>query len=92
MKIALVEDYAAEGWPSMALYAEQLAVHLAALPSPRSPVEIVRVQPRRPLPRLAGRVGNWITLLSRWTVYQAIARRVRADVYHVLDHSYANLI
>ncbi len=75
---------------SMKLYAERLG---AALEGQGVPVE--RVRPRDLLPEGWRRVGLLDKLDSyagRFVLYPRIARRLQADVFHVVDHGQAYLL
>ena len=98
LRVGIVCDLVEEGWPSMDLVAERLFDQLARRPDG---VELVRLRPRmrrrftsipgfadhsraRILDRLANRYFDY----PRWLA----PRRDRADVFHVIDHSYAHLV
>jgi len=97
--LAILTDFPDEGWPSMDLCADMLLDHL-----PRGgplAVEAARLCP--PFRRLATRlpsVGRWHAtfnadrLLNRFIVFPRYARRAirRFDLFHVADHTYAQLV
>lgn len=92
--LAVLCDFAEEGWPSMDLAAEMLLDQLAS----RHAHELVatRVQPtyRRaltPLPR-AGRNADRLLNRMVWYPRHVRAIRDRFDVFHVCDHSYSQLL
>src|SRR5437763_576047 len=94
--LAVMRDFAEEGWPSMDLAAEMLLAHV-----PAAGLRAEHVAPpfRRPLRRLAGLVGagrvhNAHRLLNRHWTYPRHARALRGryDLFHVVDHSYAQLV
>jgi len=97
LKLALLMDPREEGWPSMDLVGDALLEGLSALPSE---VEVTGVRP--PMPRLVQRlpgVGersafNADRLLTRFGGYpaQALLARGQYDAFHVVDHSYAQLV
>ena len=100
LRVAIVADYPEEGWPSMDLVAGMILDHLR-LGHARE-VEAVRVCPpyRRRLGRLPGRrlahaARNADRALNRHADYPRyllrLARREPFDVYHIVDHSYAQL-
>ncbi|MFL5348767.1 MAG: glycosyltransferase family 4 protein [Hyalangium sp.] len=97
LKLALLMDPREEGWPSMDLVGEALEEELSAL---RSEVEVAAVRPPIPrliqrLPRLPGRTAfNADRLLTRFGAYpaRALLERGRYDAFHVVDHSYAQLV
>jgi glycosyltransferase involved in cell wall biosynthesis len=97
--LAVLCDYREEGWPSMDLCADMLAVHLSALDSPG-----LRATPVRPPFRRRARLLPWIgrsrqahnfdRLLNRFWFYARFLRRQvdYYDLFHVCDHSYAQLV
>lgn len=98
-RLAVLPDFPAEGWPSMDLCGEML---LARLPrgGPHA-VEPQRVCPpfRRWFSRLAviGRRNaafNADRLLNRFVLFPRFARLAarRFDLFHVVDHTYAQLV
>lgn len=95
MRVALLADFVEEGWPSMDLVADMLRVHLAALPEPELQIEMLRPAMQRRFGR--GRAGAAWTLdrlLNRLVEYPRFLRRqrLRFDLFHVVDHSYSQLI
>jgi glycosyltransferase involved in cell wall biosynthesis len=75
---------------SMKLYAEKLGEALE-----RKGVPVERVRPRDLFPEAWRRVGLLDKLDSyagRFALYPRIARRLRADVFHVVDHGQAYLL
>jgi glycosyltransferase involved in cell wall biosynthesis len=89
MRVALLRDFVEEGWPSMEVYADRLAQGLRAL-APE--IELIEVRP--PAFGLAAGAGRGRALglyLSRWLRYPLALRRLRADLYHILDNSYGHL-
>ncbi|MCI0475761.1 MAG: glycosyltransferase, partial [Anaerolineales bacterium] len=97
MKVALLRDLPEENWSSIAIYSDQLIRNLRA----QAPeIEFVQVQvslwklPAARIPMPYGRAASLRTLglyLTRWVRYPLALRRVRADVYHILDNSYGHL-
>lgn len=100
-RLCILADPPGEGWPSMDLVAEFLERGLTEwVDGPRFR-EVTRVAP--PLPRLARRlpkVGtrgaafNVDRLLTRFGLYplEALRRRPGADLFHVADHTYGQLV
>jgi glycosyltransferase involved in cell wall biosynthesis len=90
LSVSLLHDYREDGQVSMKLYAEQLGDALGRLG-----VNVARVRPREVLParlrrvRLLDKVDSY---LGRFVVYPRIARRLRADVFHIVDHGQAYLV
>jgi glycosyltransferase involved in cell wall biosynthesis len=100
LRVAIVADYPEEGWPSMDLMAELVPSSLARRHGDE--VEATRVCPpyrhrlgRLPGRRLAGVARNADRVLNRFVDYPRhlgrLARREPFDVYHIIDHSYAQL-
>jgi glycosyltransferase involved in cell wall biosynthesis len=96
-RIAVLCDYAAEEWPSMDLCADMLLAGLEA----RDDVEAQRVQPVfRPRVGVFPGVGrsrlafNADRVFNRYYDYPRHLGPVRrsCDVFHVVDHSYAQLV
>jgi glycosyltransferase involved in cell wall biosynthesis len=98
-RVAIVSDLREERWHSMDLVAEMLLLNLRA-PDHRS-VEPTGLRPSmvRRLTRLplvgsaslaetADRIANRVWDYPRWLE----ARREEFDIFHVVDHSYANLV
>jgi glycosyltransferase involved in cell wall biosynthesis len=97
LRLALLMDPREEGWPSMDLVGEALHEGLAAL---GSEVAVTGVRPTIPrllrrLPRLGPQAAfNADRLLTRFGAYPArtLLARGRFDAFHVVDHSYAQLV
>jgi glycosyltransferase involved in cell wall biosynthesis len=97
LRLALLMDPREEGWPSMDLVGEALHEGLCALPSE---VEVTEVRPSihrvlRRLPRVSEQAAfNADRLLTRFGAYPArtLLARGRFDAFHVVDHSYAQLV
>jgi glycosyltransferase involved in cell wall biosynthesis len=86
--VALIHDYRES--PSMRLYAEQLGSALEALG-----VGISRLRPRALLPEPVRRtvlLDKLDSYAGRFLAYPRIARRARADVFHVVDHGQGYLV
>jgi len=94
LRVAVIADYAEEGWPSMDLVADMLMAHLRS--EHAGTIEPTLIRPR--MPRRASRLLNGARTLDRVTArfvdYPRVLRRIAGgfDVYHVVDHSYANLV
>jgi glycosyltransferase involved in cell wall biosynthesis len=98
LRLAVFPDYAEEDWPSMDLCAEML---LNALPAAAG-AGLLATRLCPPLRRRAGRLPllgrrrafNADRLLNRLWDYPRFARRRAAefDLFHVCDHSYAQLV
>jgi glycosyltransferase involved in cell wall biosynthesis len=98
LKVALIADYAEEGWASMDLVAEMLAATLASLH--RDAIDVTLIRPRfaRPLTRFAALrrskpAFNAERALNRYLLYPLFLRRQRGkfSLFHIVDHSYAHL-
>ena len=96
LRVALLADPADEGWPSMDFVADMLAVHLQREHSSRVVCALVRPPIRSRARRVAGGRPAFAVdrLLTRMWEYPRLAARLRAshDVFHVIDHSYAQLV
>ena len=98
LRVALVCDLAEEHWPSMDLVAEMLALHLP-LVAPDVRVQVLRAPMARRATRLPFAGGtraaySFDRYSSRYLQYPRwlSGRRSGADVFHVVDHSYAHLV
>lgn len=97
LRVAIVADYAEEGWPSMDLVADMLLDHLRR--EHASTIEPVMVRPkmRRRLTYLSF-VSGKVAVLDRavarqWDYPKQLGGVGRPfDVYHVVDHTYAHLV
>lgn len=97
IRVALIRDFLEEGWPSMDLVGDMLSANLAEhcnaqvivaqlCPIFRRPISLL------PLPaRLARNGDRWI---NRFVCYPRWLERQRGkhDVYHIVDHSYSQLV
>jgi glycosyltransferase involved in cell wall biosynthesis len=90
LRVCLLHNYRESGQMSMKLYAEQLGEALAALG-----VDVLRARPPEVIPPLLRR-GRWLEKLDsyagRFVVYPRVARRLEADVFHIVDHGQAYLV
>ncbi|MEO6810568.1 MAG: glycosyltransferase [Isosphaeraceae bacterium] len=99
IRLALLCDYLEEGWPSMDLVGEMVLTHLEARQGGDGIIP-TRVCPpfRRRLPLGRGRslAGPVDRLLNRFLDYPRVARQLanggRFDLFHLVDHSYAQLV
>lgn len=96
LRVALCADFPEEQWPSMDRVADELATHLRRDHSEE--VDLTPVCPRfaRRATRIA-RSGPAFTVdraLNRWWDYPRHVERIASeyDVFHVIDHSYAQLV
>jgi glycosyltransferase involved in cell wall biosynthesis len=101
IRMALLCDYEEEAWASMDLVAEMLeralreehAAEVAlTITRPRFHTRLGRALPRR-LPFVGRVANNADRFLNRFVDYPRLVRRQArdADVFHVCDHSYAQL-
>ena len=96
LRVALLADYLEEGWPSMDLVAEMLLDRLSrehaammdvTLIRPSLPRRLSRVSAQKlafGVDRMAGRLWDYPRFAS--------SLRERFDLFHVVDHSYAQLV
>jgi glycosyltransferase involved in cell wall biosynthesis len=94
LRVAVVADYAEEQWPSMDLVADRLIAHLAAEHAGHVEATLVRPAMASRFARLSDRARSVDRLLARFVDYPRTLRalRLRFDVFHVVDHSYAHLV
>ncbi len=99
LRVGIVCDLAEERWPSMDLVADRLIATLARdFPGEVEPVELRPAMRRRatripllssrPRVRMLDRLANRHFDYPRWLA----ARRKGFDLFHVVDHSYAQLV
>jgi glycosyltransferase involved in cell wall biosynthesis len=84
MNVALLCDSPDEQWPSMDLVGQMHAAQLSALNVPH---QVFAPPIRRRTPSFA-----LDRLLFRFGDYPAFARRLKFDPFHVIDHSYSQLL
>jgi glycosyltransferase involved in cell wall biosynthesis len=84
MKVALLCDSPDEQWPSMDLVGQ---MHAAQLTAQGVPFEAFAPPIRRRTPSF-----SLDRLLFRFGDYPAMVRRLQFDVFHVVDHSYSQLL
>ncbi len=92
LRVGVVADMIEEGWPSMDLVAEMLMKHLEG---PVTPVLLRPALTRRlGLIVANGRGGTVDRIVNRFLDYPRWLRSQRdaADVFHIVDHSYAHLV
>jgi glycosyltransferase involved in cell wall biosynthesis len=96
LRVALLADFLEEGWPSMDLVADMLLDRLEREHAGTIEATIVRPPLKRRLSRLSdgGRVFGVDRIAGRMWDYPRVARMLgdRFDIYHVVDHSYAQLV
>lgn len=97
-RLALLMDPREEGWPSMDLVGEALLEGLAAFSAEVSAhaVRPPMLSVARRLPRVGARNAafNADRVLTRFGLYpgRALLARGRYDAFHVVDHTYAQLV
>jgi glycosyltransferase involved in cell wall biosynthesis len=103
-RVLLVPDLPMERWPSMDRYASRLAAHLPDVApdlkidvaSPIAPLTQDESVGRRSEGGMPGApsspLGELGRYLQRYLQYPARVRLSRADLVHVLDHSYAHMV
>jgi glycosyltransferase involved in cell wall biosynthesis len=88
LQVAVVADLLEERWPSMDLMAEMVMAHVGRDGTPVSPVLLrPAFQPPLRMPRAIERYAQRFWSYPRW-----LRKQAPADVYHVVDHSYAHLV
>ena len=95
LRVAIVADFVEEGWPSMDLVADMLLERLRAEHAGTVTAELVRPALRRRTSHLPGKTAfNVDRVLNRfWDYPRALSKLTRSfDVFHVVDHSYAQLV
>jgi len=96
-RLAVVCDMLEENWPSMNLVGEMLLAQLRHDHAETFAVEQIRPPMRRRLTRAAtttGQLFNLDRLLNRFRDYPRVvaARRAEFDLFHIVDHSYGQLV
>lgn len=99
LRVAVIADYAEEGWPSMDLVADMLMSHIEREHGRRIAPRLVRPRMPRRLTRVAAlatrrRIRGFDRVAARhWDYPRVVAPLANAfDVYHIVDHSYAHLV
>lgn len=95
LRVAILADMLEEKWPSMDLVADCLLRELSAQADLGIEPELVRprlVRVTRPWQSDDSPIPTRDRVLNRFWLYRRSLRRARdADVFHVVDHSYAHL-
>lgn len=96
LRVALLADYLEEGWPSMDLVAEMLLDRLTREHASTIDVTMIRPPLRRRLSRVSNRTlafGVDRVAARHWDYPRfAGALKTDFDLFHVVDHSYAQLV
>lgn len=92
LRLAVLPDFPAEGWPSMDLCADMLLAHLPTAERVCPPFR--RLATRLPVVGRKNVAFNADRLLNRFITFPNFARRNRTgfDCFHVVDHTYAQLV
>lgn len=98
-RVAIVADYTEEGWPSMDLVADMLLDRLRREHANTIEATLIRPTMRRRVTGIPGlaerpRVFGVDRIAARlWDYPRVVAQRANEfDVFHVVDHSYAQLV
>jgi glycosyltransferase involved in cell wall biosynthesis len=94
-RLAILADFPEEGWPSMDLCGDMLLAHLPpAFAAERVCPPFRRAATRLPVVGRRNPAFNADRLLNRFLVFPRHARRAapRFDLFHVVDHTYAQLV
>src|SRR5438105_7512978 len=97
LRVAIVCDFVEEGWPSMDLVAEMLLHHLGKDHSDVIAAQRICPPMRRRFTRHRNSDGkrfNADRFINRFWDYPHFARRLLSefDLFHVIDHSYGQLV
>ena len=97
VRVAVIADLLEEGWPSMDLMAEMMMAELRRDDHAVLEPSLLRPTfPARITPLVQRRNGHRLLTVDRiahryWDYPRWLRREARADVYHIVDHSYAHL-
>ena len=94
IRVAVLADFLEEGWPSMDLVVDMLMDRLRAEHADIEPTLIRPAMRRRATGLPAGRMFTVDRFTNRLWDYPRAMRKVRDgfDLFHVIDHSYAQLV
>ena len=97
LRVAVLADMLEERWPSMDLVAEMLVQHLSKEHGDTVSAQLVRPVMRRRFSEADTARGRRFfadRVVNRFYDYPRLARRLASqyDVFHVVDHSYAQLV
>ncbi len=94
LRVAVIADYAEERWPSMDLVADMLMAHLRAEHDRTIEPTLIRPRMRHRASRLWNGARTVDRVAARFVDYPRVLKRIAGgfDVYHIVDHSYANLV
>src|SRR5215469_9934611 len=98
LKVAVVADYAEEGWASMDLVAEMLASRLVSMHRDAIDARLIRPRFVRPFTRFGSlrrskSFFNAERAFNRYLLYPLWLRQQRGKftLFHIVDHSYSHL-
>ena len=96
LRVAIVADLLQEGWPSMDLVADMLMAELGRDGSAVDPLLVRPAFRPRLTPLLHRNNGRPALMIDRiahryWDYPRFLRQRPDADVFHIVDHSYAHL-
>ena len=97
VRVAVIADLLEEGWPSMDLMAEMMMAELRRDDHAMLEPSLLRPAfPARITPLVQRRNGHPLLTVDRiahryWDYPRWLRREAHADVYHIVDHSYAHL-
>ena len=96
LRVALLADYLEEGWPSMDLVAEMLLDRLNREHASTIEATLIRPSLRRRFSRVSDKQLAFVVdrIAARLWDYPRVAAELRGrfDLFHVVDHSYAQLV
>jgi glycosyltransferase involved in cell wall biosynthesis len=97
LRVAIVADYLEEGWPSMDLVADMLIDRLRSEHAGDIEATLVRPRMRRRAGAIAGAAAPataFDRITNRLIDYPRFISTIadRHDVFHIVDHSYAQLV
>ncbi|MET0211549.1 MAG: glycosyltransferase family 1 protein, partial [Vicinamibacterales bacterium] len=99
LRVAIIADYLEEGWPSMDLVADMLFDRLQREHSATVSSTLIRPAMRRRAARMPGAArAAWVRsadrIAGRMWDYPKLAAGLatRFDLFHIVDHSYAQLV
>ena len=97
-RVALVADLKEEGWPSMDRVAETFLQALIALPK-EFDIQLLRPRMLRLFSRIPGFQSHHLPfntdrLINRFLTYSIwiLGKRGKFDLFHIVDHSYSQLV
>lgn len=96
LRVALLADYLEEGWPSMDLVAEMLLDRLNREHASTIEATLIRPSLHRRFSRVSDKQLAFVVdrIAARLWDYPRVAAELRGrfDLFHVVDHSYAQLV